>query len=124
QPPGRGCRRRTVSWAVRSRGGRRVRGRRNARVPVTRGHVPRGLPVLRSHRGPGGCCRDPVPASSTTGANRPRRIILVRHGESEGNIDDTIYETVPDHALSLTPKGLEQVTATGRRLVAYRKDET
>src|SRR4029453_9898949 len=87
------------------------------------GHVPRGLPVLRSHRGPGGCCRDPVTASSTTGANRPRRIILVRHGESEGNIDDTIYETVPDHALSLTPKGLEQVTATGRRLHAYLKDE-
>ena len=38
---------------------------------------------------------------------RPRRIVLVRHGESEGNADDTVYERVPDHALELT--------ATGRR---------
>ena len=36
---------------------------------------------------------------------RPKRIVLVRHGESQGNVDDTIYETVPDHALSLTPQG-------------------
>ncbi len=55
--------------------------------------------------------------------NRPRRIVLVRHGESQGNIDDSIYETIPDHALTLTPKGVEQVTATGRRLRAYLKDE-
>lgn len=40
-------------------------------------------------------------------ANRPKRIVLVRHGESQGNVDDAIYETVPDHALSLTPKGIE-----------------
>lgn len=49
-------------------------------------------------------------------SNRPRRIILVRHGESQGNVDDAIYETVPDHALSLTAKGVEQATATGARL--------
>ena len=51
--------------------------------------------------------------------NRPRRIILVRHGESQGNVDDAIYETVPDHALTLTPKGLEQATEAGRRLREY-----
>lgn len=55
--------------------------------------------------------------------NRPRRIILVRHGESQGNIDDAIYETVPDHALTLTPKGLEQATEAGRRLRAYLGSE-
>ena len=54
--------------------------------------------------------------------NRPRRIILVRHGESQGNIDDTIYETVPDHALTLTSKGVEQATEAGRRLRAYLAD--
>lgn len=47
---------------------------------------------------------------------RPRRIILVRHGESEGNYDDTIYERVPDHALALTPRGLRQAEGTGERL--------
>ncbi len=46
-------------------------------------------------------------------ANRPQRIILVRHGESQGNIDDSIYETVPDHALHLTPLGREQACAAG-----------
>lgn len=47
---------------------------------------------------------------------RPKRIILVRHGESEGNIDDHIYETVPDHALHLTELGREQVIDTGRQI--------
>lgn len=47
---------------------------------------------------------------------RPKRIILVRHGESEGNIDDHIYETVPDHSLHLTERGRQQVIATGGRL--------
>jgi broad specificity phosphatase PhoE len=47
---------------------------------------------------------------------RPRRIVLVRHGESEGNTDDSIYERVPDHALGLTPRGLRQAEATGEQL--------
>ena len=37
----------------------------------------------------------------------------MRHGESEGNLDDTIYERVPDHRISLTPKGFEQARQTG-----------
>ena len=45
--------------------------------------------------------------------HRPKRIILVRHGESEGNLDDTIYERVPDHRIGLTPKGFEQAGETG-----------
>jgi broad specificity phosphatase PhoE len=45
--------------------------------------------------------------------HRPNRIILVRHGESEGNVDDTIYERVPDHRIGLTPKGFEQARQTG-----------
>jgi broad specificity phosphatase PhoE len=49
---------------------------------------------------------------------RPRRIVLVRHGESEGNEDDSIYERVPDHALALTGKGVRQAEATGERLRA------
>ncbi|SCK49981.1 histidine phosphatase family protein [Streptomyces sp. WMMB 322] len=47
---------------------------------------------------------------------RPRRIVLVRHGESEGNCDDSIYERVPDHALALTEKGVRQAAATGEQL--------
>lgn len=54
---------------------------------------------------------------------RPRRIVLVRHGESEGNHDDTIYERVPDHALALTERGRQQAEATGERLRAVFGEE-
>ncbi|MEU6484116.1 histidine phosphatase family protein [Streptomyces sp. NPDC046887] len=47
---------------------------------------------------------------------RPRRIVLVRHGESEGNTDDTVYEREPDHALRLTDRGRRQAEAAGERL--------
>ncbi|WP_051717523.1 histidine phosphatase family protein [Streptomyces megasporus] len=54
---------------------------------------------------------------------RPRRIVLVRHGESEGNVDDSVYERLPDHALSLTARGLRQAEAAGERLRAVFGDE-
>jgi broad specificity phosphatase PhoE len=55
---------------------------------------------------------------------RPRRIVLVRHGESEGNADDTVYEREPDHALRLTPKGREQAAEAGVRLRELFGDES
>ncbi|MFJ7158583.1 histidine phosphatase family protein [Streptomyces sp. NPDC101118] len=54
---------------------------------------------------------------------RPRRIVLVRHGESEGNADDTVYEREPDHALALTPTGLVQAAEAGERLRALFGEE-
>ncbi|MGI5357889.1 histidine phosphatase family protein [Streptomyces sp. CA-252508] len=54
---------------------------------------------------------------------RPRRIVLVRHGESEGNADDTVYEREPDHALRLTERGRRQAEETGERLRALFGDE-
>lgn len=47
---------------------------------------------------------------------RPRRIVLVRHGESEGNLDDSVYEREPDHALALTERGVRQAEETGKGL--------
>ncbi len=32
----------------------------------------------------------------------PKRIILLRHGESLGNIDDTAYASIPDWKIPLT----------------------
>ncbi|MGP3968822.1 histidine phosphatase family protein [Streptomyces sp. 6N223] len=49
---------------------------------------------------------------------RPRRIVLLRHGESQGNDDDSVYERIPDHALQLTEKGRRQAEAAGKRLRA------
>lgn len=44
---------------------------------------------------------------------KPKRIILVRHGESEGNADEAIYGNKPDYALLLTPTGHEQARQAG-----------
>ncbi|NEY36697.1 histidine phosphatase family protein [Streptomyces sp. PRKS01-65] len=47
---------------------------------------------------------------------RPRRIVLVRHGESTGNVDASVYEREPDHALALTERGRRQAEEAGRTL--------
>jgi broad specificity phosphatase PhoE len=47
---------------------------------------------------------------------KPNRILLIRHGESQGNIDINQYQTVPDYALILTPKGIEQSKQAGDRI--------
>ena len=49
---------------------------------------------------------------------KPSRIILVRHGESEGNIDKTIYEHKPDYRLNLTSDGHQQALECGEELSA------
>ncbi|CAF3360868.1 unnamed protein product [Rotaria sp. Silwood2] len=48
--------------------------------------------------------------------HRPKRIILIRHGESQANKDSTVYATVPDHAIGLTEKGREQARYCGNEL--------
>ena len=47
---------------------------------------------------------------------RPKRIILVRHGESQGNTDKSLYETVPDYAIDLTENGRVQARAAGEEI--------
>ncbi|CAL9421168.1 2,3-bisphosphoglycerate-dependent phosphoglycerate mutase [Streptomyces sp. enrichment culture] len=47
---------------------------------------------------------------------RPRRIVLVRHGESTGNLDDSVYEREPDHALGLTEQGRREAERAGEKL--------
>lgn len=46
----------------------------------------------------------------------PDRIILVRHAESEGNVNKRIYSVVPDRKLPLTDKGRAQAEAAGVQL--------
>ncbi|KAK1410757.1 hypothetical protein QVD17_37296 [Tagetes erecta] len=46
----------------------------------------------------------------------PKRIILLRHGESEGNIDGSTYSTVPDHQISLTQQGIAQARLAGTQI--------
>ena len=54
---------------------------------------------------------------------RPKRIILVRHGESEGNLDRTRYHTTQDFALKLTPAGVQQAKQAGMQIKELLEDE-
>lgn len=53
----------------------------------------------------------------------PRRIILIRHGESEGNADHTLYRDKADNLIELTQKGMSQAEAVGRRLKKLLGDD-
>jgi broad specificity phosphatase PhoE len=50
------------------------------------------------------------------------RIILLRHGQSLGNVDESAYCRVPDHSLPLTPLGEQQARATGPEVRALIGD--
>jgi broad specificity phosphatase PhoE len=45
--------------------------------------------------------------------------MLVRHGESLGNVDSTIHSTTADHAVPLSERGLDQARDAGRALAAH-----
>lgn len=47
---------------------------------------------------------------------KPNRIILIRHGESEGNLDRNTYAEKQDYRLLLTPLGEEQADEAGKKL--------
>lgn len=47
---------------------------------------------------------------------RPRRIILVRHGQSLGNVDDSVYTRVADPKVGLTPRGVAEAEGCGRQM--------
>ena len=48
-----------------------------------------------------------------------RKIILVRHGESESNVNKEILMTVPNHKVPLTDLGRRQASDLGRSLVEW-----
>ncbi|UYO54587.1 histidine phosphatase family protein [Rhodopseudomonas palustris] len=48
-----------------------------------------------------------------------RRLFLVRHGESEANLDKTVNARLPDTQISLSPHGFEQAYAAGQALASH-----
>ncbi|KAL2554596.1 Phosphoglycerate mutase-like protein AT74 [Forsythia ovata] len=46
----------------------------------------------------------------------PKRIILVRHGESEGNEDEEVLEYVPNYKIKLSNKGIQQAQNVGSKI--------
>ncbi|KAL2554774.1 Phosphoglycerate mutase-like protein AT74 [Forsythia ovata] len=46
----------------------------------------------------------------------PKRIILVRHGESEGNENEEVLEYVPNYKIKLSNKGIQQAQNVGSKI--------
>jgi broad specificity phosphatase PhoE len=55
---------------------------------------------------------------------KPKRIILIRHGQSEGNANKSLLETKPDYALNLTGEGIEQAKQAGKEIKKIIGQET
>lgn len=55
---------------------------------------------------------------------KPKRIILVRHAESEGNVDKSIYAHTPDYKVPLTENGEQQSVLAGQEIKALLGDES
>lgn len=46
----------------------------------------------------------------------PRQIIMARHGQSAANVDQSIYNRIPDYRIPLTELGIQQARATGEKV--------
>lgn len=55
---------------------------------------------------------------------KPERIFIVRHGQSQGNVDREIYKDIPDYALQLTPLGVEQAAKVGHDIAQIIRGES
>lgn len=55
---------------------------------------------------------------------KPRRIILIRHGECHANNDESKFATEPDYTIELTAKGVEQARQAGCALKELLGDES
>lgn len=67
------------------------------------------------------------PAQAVAAAMRrrlPKRIILIRHGESEANADFSLLRHKPDNLIELTETGTNEAIAAGKRLRSIVGDET
>ncbi|GAX79717.1 hypothetical protein CEUSTIGMA_g7158.t1 [Chlamydomonas eustigma] len=54
----------------------------------------------------------------------PDRIFLVRHAESEGNVDNAAYTTIPDSQVPLTQLGRQQAQEAGLKIRQYIEDRS
>ena len=55
---------------------------------------------------------------------KPKRIILIRHGESEANVNCRLFASMPDYIIELTERGRRQAREAGVELKELVKNET
>lgn len=53
----------------------------------------------------------------------PKRILLVRHGESLGNVNEEAYQCIPDWLIPITDCGQQQAQNMGKKIKDIIKDE-
>ncbi|ALE91599.1 phosphoglycerate mutase [Arthrobacter alpinus] len=46
----------------------------------------------------------------------PRQIIMVRHGQSAANVDQTLYNRIPDYRIPLTEQGVAEAKVAGEQI--------
>ena len=46
----------------------------------------------------------------------PDKVVMIRHGQSEGNVNEALYSTTPDNAMRLTKLGWDQARRAGQVL--------
>ncbi|KAF0692972.1 Aste57867_16018 [Aphanomyces stellatus] len=54
----------------------------------------------------------------------PKRMIFVRHGQSQGNVDPNLYRDIPDNMMPMTELGKMQAREAGKLMKALIGDET
>ncbi len=58
-------------------------------------------------------------SSCAAPTKHPIRVLLVRHGEAEGNVDKRVFGRCPDHAIPLTERGRTMARRAGRAIHEY-----
>lgn len=96
---------------------------RQWRLPRRGVHAAKSTRVCGRGRGPGADSRlprsEPCHRSGATPPDYrmlPLRIVLIRHAESEGNVDNVAYTYLPDNKVPLTRQGWDQALRAGERL--------
>lgn len=54
--------------------------------------------------------------SQSTKLRLPKRILLVRHGQSLGNVNEEAYHTIPDWLIPITEVGHNQAKDMGKKI--------
>ena len=89
--------------------------------PSAAGHKSANLSPLTLPDSPRAANHVPTHHSTTRSrynrAFMPNRVILVRHGQSEGNIDESLYATKPDPDMALTERGWCEARMAGRAII-------
>lgn len=49
---------------------------------------------------------------------KPSRIVLIRHGQSMGNVNREVYLNTPDYAVQLTDEGKQQAITAGQEIAS------